>query len=407
MQPRHVEGEHMEKKVAVTSRRNPSRASRWLLALIAALAAGWLPTPRSSHAVTLTTVAASPGSLSEIRVSGAILPGDADQLAATLQSIEQQGGLPAVGPRAIVSFDSRGGALEEGMRIGRLLRRFGAGTLVRAGDRCLSACALAFVGGTSMGPQGAQPYRRLAIGGQLGFHAFYVMRDPDSRDAATSRARGVTEGRAASAVIIAYVMEMGVDPEDVLRALVRPPEDITYIETAGEFVSLGLCPVDLVAPHVTAAEQATNVCTNASQGVLPAWPDLIVQYTPMEARRLLIGQVAAQAGKANVRSGLATRLQQVLRGGRGTEAIYDELAAAGLPLPAMRARAYHLELPDGRMSCLVTLSPSDRADYGVVLITPTGLVAPRALAPNGCPELFTFGHDEIINPRRLAAGERN
>lgn len=377
-----------------------------LLALIVFVAAVLLAVPRSAHALTFTTMAVPVGSPPEIRASGAILPGDADQLAATLLSLERQGSLSAAGLRAIVSFDSRGGALDEGMRIGRLLRKVGAGTLIRAGDRCLSACAMAFVGGTMLGAEGAEPYRRLEIGGELGFHAFYAMRDPDSRDAAGSRARGVTEGRATSAIIIAYVMEMGVDPEDVLRALVRPPEEMTYIEAAGEFVSLGVCPVGLPAPRATSAQHATNVCTNASQGVLPAWPDLIVSYTPMEARRLLIGQVAAQAGKANVRAGLATRLQQILRGGRGTEAIYDELAAAGLPLPAMRARAYHLELPDIRVSCLVTLSPSDRANYGVVLITPAGLAAPRAVAPNGCPELFTFGHDEIINPRRLAAGDR-
>lgn len=357
-----------------------------------------LAAPRSGHALTLTITGAPLGSPPEIRASGAILPGDADQLDVALQSLVRQGGLPATGPRVIVSFDSRGGALDEGLRIGRLLRKFRAGTFVRAGDRCLSACALAFVGGAMLGPEGVEPHRRLAIGGQLAFHAFYAVSNPNAGDAATSRARGVSEGRATSAVIIAYVMEMGIDPEGVLRALMRPPEDMTYTETAGEFVSLDVCPVGLPTSRATSAERATNVCTNASRGALAAWPDLIVEYTPMEARRLLLGEIFEQAAKANVRSGLATRLQQILRGGRGTEEIYDELSAAGLPLPAMRARAYHLEPPNIRMSCLVTLSPSERADYGVVLIMPDGLAAPRAVAPNDCPELFMFGRDEIINP---------
>ena len=365
------------------------------------------------HALTLTVTPARTegtgpraGGPPEIRATGSFLAGDSDQLAATLQSLERQGGLAATGPRAVMAFDSTGGSLDEGMRMGRVLRKYGVGTLIRAGDRCLSACALAFLGGTTLGPEGAVPNRRLEIGGQLGYHAFYATRDPDARDAATSRARGVTEGRAMSAVIIAYVIEMGVDPENVLRALVRPPDDMTYIEAAGEFASLGACPVGLPVSRATLADRATNICANVTQGTMPAWADLVVEYTPVEARRLLLGEVARRAAEANVKAGLATRLQQVLRGGRGTEALYDELAAAGMPLPRMRARAFHLEMPGLGTSCFVTLSPGGMADYGVVLLTPSGVAAPRIAAPSACPELFTFNHDEVINPRPGGADGR-
>lgn len=342
----------------------------------------------------------------EIRATGSFERGDADRLSGTLQTLK--GGARVGESLLLVSFDSKGGTLEEGMRIGRLLRQFGVSTVIRAGSRCLSACALAFLGGTAVSPAGVEPGRRLEVGGQLGFHAFYATRDVDARDASTSRARGVTEGRAMSAVIIAYVIEMGVDPTVVLRSLVRPPDEMTFIETAGEFGSLGVCPIALASPRAALAERAAHICSNASQGQLPAWPDIVNEYTPMEARRLLLGQVAHDAAQANVRAGIATRLQQVLRGGKGTEAIYDELAAAGLPLPTMRSKAFHFELPGpGRMGCLVTLSPSDPAAYGVVLITPGGLALPRIAAPAGCPELFLFGHDEIINRRMLALADRD
>jgi len=380
-----------------------------LLVIIVAVAANLLAV-LPVHALTLTVKPAraqGPGAVAgapaEIRATGPFLSGDSDQLAAALQSLEQQGGLAATGPRAVVDFDSTGGSLDEGMRMGRVLRRFGVGTLIRAGDRCLSACALAFLGGATPGPEGAVANRSLEIGGQLGFHAFYATRDPGARDAATSRARGVTEGRAMSAVIIAYVIDMGVDPEHVLRALIRPPDDMTYIEAAGEFASLGVCPVGLPASSATLADRATNICANVTRGTMPVWADLIVEYTPVEARRLLLGEVARDAAQANVTAGLATRLQQVLRGGRGIEALYDELAAAGMPLPTMRARGFHLEMPGLRTSCFVTLSPTGMADYGVVLLTPSGIAAPRIAAPSACSELLGFHHDEIINPRRGSA----
>ena len=382
------------------------------LVLVAAIATT-LAATTVARAMTFTVAgppAGPAGFTHEVRATGSFERGDTDQLAAVLQGLRGRDGGKAGEPRALVSFDSKGGVLEEGIRMGRLLRQQGAASLVRVGHRCFSACALAFLGGTMFGPGGAEPNRRLEIGGQLGYHAFYATRDVDARDAATSRARGVTEGRAMSAVIISYVIEMGAEPGMVLRALIRPPGDMTFVETAGEFSSLGICPVALPVPRAALAERVAHICSNATEGQLPAWPDLIVEYTPTEARRLLLGQVAHGAGQAKVRAGIADRLRQVLKSGKGTDALYTELAAAGLPLPAMREKAYHFELPSvaaGRASCLVTLSPTDPPDYGTVLITPAGIALPRLAPPAGCPELFLYGHDQVVNPRVLALADRD
>lgn len=358
------------------------------------------------HAMTLAVVtkrvaAGSSAFLDhQISLTGPFEPGDSDRLKTILEDLKGRGGIKPGGSLATLSLDSRGGALEEGMRVGRLLRQFEVSTIVRSGKLCLSSCAIAFLGGTTPGAAGPTANRQLEVGGRLGFHAFYAPRDADARDAATSRARGVTEGRATSAVVVAYVLEMGVDPEPIIRALVRPPEEMTYIETAGEFVELGICPVALKLPRMTLAERASNICNNASMGHLPVWPDLLTEYTPLEAKRLLLGEIAYHAGQAKVRAGIAARLQQVLRGGRGADALYAELAAAGLPLPVMRAKAYYFEMPVAgarRMGCMATLGPDDPAQYGVVLVTQTGLAKPKQSAPPECPELFLFGHEEVIN----------
>lgn len=371
----------------------------WVLAAIIFVAP-------ATHAMTLAvvtkqvTAGASTFLSHEINLTGPFELGGSDELKAVLEDLKARGGTKPGESLATLSLDSKGGALEEGMRVGRLLRQFGVSTIVRTGKRCLSTCAIAFLGGATPGAAGLVAYRQLEIGGRLGFHAFYAPRDGDARDAATSRARGVTEGRATSAIVVAYVLEMGVDPEPIIRALVRPPEEMTYIETAGEFVELGICPVALKLPRMTLAERASNICNNASQGRLPVWPDLINEYTPLEARRLLLGEIAYHAGRANVRGGIAARLQQVLRGGRGADALYSELAAAGLPLPVLRAKAYYFEMPVAgirRMGCMATLTPDDPAQYGVVLITHTGLAKPKQAPPGECPELFLFGHEEVIN----------
>lgn len=375
------------------------------MALLWLIAAIWLIAP-ATHAVTLAVVTKNVGAGTgafldhEIYLTGPFEPGDSDRLKTMLEDLKSRGGTKPGESLATLSLDSKGGALEEGMRIGRLLRQFGVATIVRNGKRCLSSCAIAFLGGTTPGSGGPVADRQLEIGARLGFHAFYAPRDADARDAATSRARGVTEGRATSAIVVAYVLEMGVDPEPIIRALVRPPEEMTYIETAGEFVELGICPVALKMPRMTLAERASNICNNASIGRLPVWPDLLAEYTPLEAKRLLLGEIAYHAAQANVRAGIAARLQQVLRGGRGADALYAELAAAGLPLPVMRAKAFYFEMPVPgirRMGCMATLAPENPGQYGVVLITHAGLSAPKQSAPAECPELFLFGHEEVIN----------
>src|SRR5882724_396452 len=49
--------------------------------------------------------------------------------------------------QAIVSFESNGGNLLAGIRIGAMIRKRGFSSLVRAGSQCASACALAWLGG--------------------------------------------------------------------------------------------------------------------------------------------------------------------------------------------------------------------------------------------------------------------
>ncbi|MQX01383.1 hypothetical protein [Sinorhizobium meliloti] len=80
--------------------------------------------------------------------------------------------------RFIVSLDSPGGSLVDGIEIGQFIRKNGAHTEVRrysgeipgryreelSSAECYSACALAFMGGVE---------REVADDGKIGFHQFY------------------------------------------------------------------------------------------------------------------------------------------------------------------------------------------------------------------------------------------
>ena len=65
---------------------------------------------------------------------------------------------------ALVRLESNGGSLVAGIQIGETIRLKGLQTLVPAGARCASACAMAWLGGTQrfMGP-----------GAQIGLHLAY------------------------------------------------------------------------------------------------------------------------------------------------------------------------------------------------------------------------------------------
>ncbi|UVK38735.1 hypothetical protein LHFGNBLO_000013 [Mesorhizobium sp. AR10] len=90
-----------------------------------------------------------------------------------------------VWPRIVVELNSSGGSYQSGLDLALLFRRLGLATVVRSGDHCFSACALAFLGGTQRatdptpapedGPIPDQlPDRSIARDALLGFHAPYL-----------------------------------------------------------------------------------------------------------------------------------------------------------------------------------------------------------------------------------------
>lgn len=172
------------------------------------------------------------------QVTGPFEPGFADRLAAHLDE-------NAEGFR--VRLDSPGGDLFEALAVGHLLREREMHTEVGGSvedgypDRmtdgeCLSACAIAFLGGS---------VRHLDDPSALGFHRFYRPIDPDAlpRDHAGDYDRALAEAQIVSGVVVAFMVEMGIDARVFTVGSTMGADEVIRFERA-EAEALGIITPD-------------------------------------------------------------------------------------------------------------------------------------------------------------------
>lgn len=134
-----------------------------------------------------------------ISVAGPIEYGDRDRFQAAIGDIQ----------RGVVFFRSNGGNLVDGIEIGKTIRLRGLMTAVAAGDACYSACALAWLGGST---------RALSIDGTIGFHAA-------SLDQGGIR----VEKGAGNALVGAYLTKIGLSEDAIFFITDQPPDRFNYL----------------------------------------------------------------------------------------------------------------------------------------------------------------------------------
>lgn len=108
-----------------------------------------------------------------------------------------------------VSLDSRGGALDEAIAMGRLLRERRLDAVVEDGALCASSCPLVLAGGVT---------RRVGPGAVIGLHQF----SPAGKSEAEPD-RVMADTQLTTARIARHLERMGVDPALWLHALDTPP----------------------------------------------------------------------------------------------------------------------------------------------------------------------------------------
>ena len=113
-------------------------------------------------------------------------------------------------------------------------------------------------------PQAYPTHCNVEIGGKVGFHNFFLnpagLRESTPGDPVASRLQGFADARGGAASLVRYAADMGLPSTFVGSLIGRPVEDFQYIETMGQFISLGVCSVCLTRPSISMEEQADFFC---------------------------------------------------------------------------------------------------------------------------------------------------
>lgn len=161
----------------------------------------------------------------EVRVffQGHITPDDVYG-AKVMESLVKRGRQKIAGNS--VSFAGDGGDVDAAMELGRLLRKLGVSTFVAPGERCLSSCVFAFMGGDQR-----------VVAGQIGIHRPYF-----------SSARKVPDRRAyyrqLQKRLQQYIEELDFPPSLYEAVMAVPPESLNILTAADlkKFYLHGMSP---------------------------------------------------------------------------------------------------------------------------------------------------------------------
>ncbi|MBY0324233.1 MAG: hypothetical protein K2X72_36310 [Reyranella sp.] len=345
-----------------------------------------------------------------VRLSGPIEEGDADRLRAVLVRLKAASPLLVDGPLATIELSSLGGDLYEGLKIGYLLREYSVASVVRAKDICLSACALAFLGGTrSRAGPAFVPSRGIEIGGQVGFHNFVLNANSDQLPPARAGREGLAAGfglaRGGAAALVRYASTMGIDTAFIARLLGSSPEQWDYVDVAQTFITLQTCPIGLGRIRESPAVTATNICNNATAGLNPASPSQARPVTPREGKRQLLEQVQRNIEAFSVKGPLVAQLKAVLatRDDQLVDAVYNDLRSAGIPLPELHGALFLVTgyaAGEFNLACYVSFSRDNPDRFDIVLQGAEGTLKPLQSPPPACPGVFLYDKDDMLNPRR-------
>jgi hypothetical protein len=155
-----------------------------------------------THAATIVAVPGGPDETGAIVVSGLLQPGDDEVFSKQLMKF----------PKGIVVLSGDGGDLQAAIKIGTAIRMKNYATLAPTESSCVSACAIAWLGGAP---------RVMEDGSKIGFHAAYAV-----------KAGQATETGAPNALLGAYLNRIGLPDRAIVYVTESPPESMTWFSAA-------------------------------------------------------------------------------------------------------------------------------------------------------------------------------
>lgn len=182
-----------------------------------------------------------------VSVKGDFIESDIERFADVTKGIDS----------AIISFSSNGGRLSAGIEIGTRIRMRGFTTVVADREECYSACALAWLGGTT---------RYVGRGAQLGFHAAYLEKDGRFQETGVG-----------NAVVGGYAANLGLGTSAIIFLTSAPPDGFNHltkdlaetVRIAAEFMSSQRL-IAVLEPSTPARSAPKAEDVNPAQVVAPA-----------------------------------------------------------------------------------------------------------------------------------------
>jgi hypothetical protein len=224
-----------------------------------------------------------------ITLKGPIERGDAERMRALLPIAQAR--LPSSNGSAVlkqvqqrVCLDSQGGLLIEGVTLARMFRANIVGTIVQRNGTCLSACAVAFMGGAAYDDVTVPPFpdRVMHPTAKLGFHA-PSLRVPKGRYNAEVVAEAYATALESMAVLQRELLRLDFPVSLATLMLDTPPETFTEIMTVEQATRFGITVAPIRTPSELTQMTANLACSHVQSFVLDqpfAYLDYIGTLSP-------------------------------------------------------------------------------------------------------------------------------
>lgn len=209
----------------------------------------------------------------KLRLTGEIVDDDVKRMAVAAKAAGMLDQNSSDGDAtAVICLHSSGGSFQAGLALAQYFAGNGIRTFIDNGDTCLSACAVAFLGGRANSSEVDAIYRTLHVGGTLGFHAPFLVVPGGNYDKATvesaylAATRAMGEFTKLSADKGAFAAQDRVKTGLLTELLQRGPSEMFYIDTVDKAGRWDIQIAGVQEIRAPERQHYVNACANA-----PAW----------------------------------------------------------------------------------------------------------------------------------------
>lgn len=202
-----------------------------------------------------------------IELSGLIDKGDAKRLSAAISEHLTDADQMRKVFFPVICLNSPGGSFTEAIKIISIIDDLAIGTMVRDGDRCESACALAFMAGNYPEEGNTYPWRMMHPGATIGFHAPDLTLAPGQYNESDVAKAYQIALKTVSQTIEKLVME-SIDgdrrmaPSLLAAMLATPANQMHWVDSVDKAGRWGITIVSVGKEKQLSDQSLVRACTN-------------------------------------------------------------------------------------------------------------------------------------------------